>query len=181
MKKLLKFAKRYRMFLMLLGCNLILTLVLPDIGLSTFSIALDNVVEMIGVIPPIFVLLGLLDVWVEKETMMRFLGNGSGLKGAVIAFALGAAAAGPLYGAFPVATVMMKKGASLSNVFLFVGAWSTAKIPLLTFEATSLGLGFAGTRLLFNLFGIVIIAWVVEHSLKPEQQQALYDTAMADS
>lgn len=134
-----------------------------------------------GSFPPIFILLGLLDVWVEKETMMRFLGKGSGLRGAVMAFALGAAAAGPLYGAFPVATVMMKKGASLFNVFVFVGAWSTAKIPLLTFEASSLGLEFAGTRLLLNLFGIAIIAWVVEHALSQEEQQGLYDGAMVEN
>lgn len=112
---------------------------------------------------------------------MRFLGKGSGLRGAVMAFALGAAAAGPLYGAFPVATVMMKKGASLFNVFVFVGAWSTAKIPLLTFEASSLGLEFAGTRLLLNLFGIAIIAWVVEHALSQEEQQGLYDGAMVEN
>ncbi len=100
--------------------------------------------EMILILPPIFVLLGLLDVWVPRETMIRFLGEGSGLKGILIAITLGSAAAGPLYGAFPVAVVLMKKG-PISNILLFIGAWSTTKIPMLLFEISSMGQKFAMT------------------------------------
>lgn len=71
--------------------------------------------EMISVIPPIFILLGLLDVWVDRATMMKYTGKGSGLKGILIAFLLGSAAAGPLYAVFSVAGVMLKKGSSLVN------------------------------------------------------------------
>lgn len=172
-----KLLKRYRMFLVLLAVNIIIGIISPEIGASSFAITKSNILEMLSVIPPIFILLGLLDVWVEKETMMKFLGKGSGAKGIAIAFALGAAAAGPLYAAFPVATVMLKKGSSLFNTFIFIGAWSTAKIPLLTFEAASLGLTFAGTRLLINIFGIIAIAFVVEKSLNAEEQQEVYEIA----
>jgi len=47
---------------------------------------------------------------------------------------MGSAAAGPLYAAFPVAEVMISKGASMFNVMVFLGAWSTTKIPLFMFE-----------------------------------------------
>jgi uncharacterized membrane protein YraQ (UPF0718 family) len=110
------------------------------------------------VIPPIFILLGLLDVWVDRATMMKYTGKGSGLKGVLIAFLLGSAAAGPLYAAFPVAGVMLKKGSGLFNVFIFIGAWSTTKIPMLTFEAASMGLTFTLTRLALSVAGILIIA-----------------------
>lgn len=169
--------KRYSMALTLLAVNIILCFALPEIGFSAFDITAANLKEMLLVIPPIFILLGLLDVWVDKETMMKFLGKGSGLRGGVMAFALGACAAGPLYAAFPVATVMLRKKASLFNVFVFIGAWSTAKIPLLTFEAASLGLGFMLTRLCINLVGIWVIAWVVNASLTKEQQQEVYQIA----
>ena len=53
---------------------------------------------MLLVIPPIFILLGLLDVWVPREKMIRYMGEGSGVKGTVLAFLLGSFAAGPLYG-----------------------------------------------------------------------------------
>ncbi len=172
-----KTVKRYRMFLILLGVNIIVGIAMPEIGYTSFQTTKANILEMLSIIPPIFILLGLLDVWVEKETMMKFLGKGSGAKGIVLAFALGAAAAGPLYAAFPVATVMLKKRASLFNTFIFVGAWSTAKIPLLTFEAASLGLQFAGTRLLINIFGIIAIAYIVDKTLKKEEKDEVYEIA----
>ena len=95
--------KRYRVFLALLAVNVVVGLALPEIGAKSFELTRNNLLEMISVIPPIFVLLGLLDVWVDRATMIRYTGKRSGLKGVLIAFLLGSAAAGPLYAAFPVA------------------------------------------------------------------------------
>ena len=170
----LKVLKRYKLFIIILIINLIFAVISPELGKSSFEITKDNLIEMLTIIPPIFILLGLLDVWVDKETMMKFLGKGSGIKGILIAFALGSAAAGPLYAAFPIATIMMKKRASLFNVFIFIGAWSTTKIPMLTFETGSLGVPFAVTRLLMNIVGILVIAFIVEKSLKKEEQENVY-------
>ena len=172
MKALLK---RYRAFLLVLAVNIAIGLFSPEIGLRSAKLTAQNFMEMISVIPPIFVLLGLLDVWVERETMIKFTGKGSGLKGVLIAFLLGTAAAGPLYAAFPVAGVMLKKGSSLSNVLIFIGAWSTTKIPMLTFEAANLGFAFTLTRLALSIVGIIAIAYVTEKALSEEQKQQIYE------
>lgn len=171
---------RYRMFLILLACNLVFGLIFREFGISSFEITKSNLLEMLSVIPPIFILLGLLDVWVDKQTMMKFLGKGSGMKGVLIAFVLGSAAAGPLYAAFPVASTMLKKQASLYNVFIFIGAWSTTKIPMLTFEASSLGLSFMLTRLILSIIGIIIIAFIIVKSLSSENQQEVYNLHVDD-
>ncbi len=168
------FIKRYRVFLILLAVNVVAGLAMPEIGLKSLDLTKQNLVEMLSVIPPIFVLLGLLDVWVDRATMIRYTGKGSGIKGAMIAFLLGSAAAGPLYAAFPVAGVMLKKGSSLMNVFIFIGAWSTTKIPLLTFEAASLGFHFMLVRLGLSIVGIVAIATVTQKSLNAVQQGEVY-------
>ena len=46
------------------------------------GMSLDSIVfqekTMLLVIPPIFILLGLLDVWVPREKMIRYMGTGSG-------------------------------------------------------------------------------------------------------
>ena len=42
--------------------------------------------EMLLVIPSVFILLGLLDVWVSRERLMRFMGPGAGPRGTAIAF-----------------------------------------------------------------------------------------------
>jgi uncharacterized membrane protein YraQ (UPF0718 family) len=166
--------KRYRVFLVLLLANVAIGLAMPGIGSKSLDMTAQNLVEMLSVIPPIFVLLGLLDVWVDRATMIRYTGKGSGLKGILIAFLLGSAAAGPLYAAFPVAGVMLKKGSSLMNVFIFIGAWSTTKIPMLTFEAASLGLPFMLVRLLLSIVGIFAIAVITQKSLTETQKSEIY-------
>ncbi len=168
------FIKRYRLFILLVLANIAIGLALPEIGKKSVELTVQNLLEMLAVIPPISVLLGLLDVWVDRATMMKYTGKGSGMKGILIAFLLGSAAAGPLYAAFPVASVMLKKGSSLRNVFIFIGAWSTTKIPMLTFEAASLGLPFTLVRLSLSVIGIFIIALVTERSLNAAQQSEVY-------
>lgn len=168
-------AKRYRVFLLLVLVNIVIGLAVPEIGLKSLDITKQNLIEMLSVIPPIFVLLGLLDVWVDRATMMKYTGKGSGIRGILIAFLLGTAAAGPLYAAFPVAGVMLKKGSSLMNVFIFIGAWSTTKIPMLTFEAASLGLAFTLTRLALSIVGIMAIAAITQRSLNDAQKSEIYE------
>ena len=154
------------MFLALFGMNVALVFLNPSIGRTALAITGDNVLEMLSFLPPIFVLLGLLDVWVDRETMMKYMGRGSGTRGMLLAFILGSAAAGPLYAAFPMAGVMMKKGASMLNVFIFIGAWSTTKIPLIMFETATLGFRFMALRLVFNLAGIFLIAFILEREVR---------------
>ena len=169
--------KRYRFFLTLFGVNLALLYVLPEIGRHSLKITGNNLLEMLSVLPPIFVLLGLMDVWVQRDTMIKFMGHGSGFKGGLFAFLLGAAAAGPLYAAFPVAAVLLKKNAKLTNVFIFIGAWSTTKIPMLLFEASNLGTPYTLIRLGCNIVGIILIAVLLEKSLPEKDKAAIYDNA----
>ena len=92
-------------------------------------------------------------------------------------FLLGSAAAGPLYAAFPFAGVLLKKGVRLRNVFVFIGAWSTTKIPLLLFEAASLGWQYTLLRLGCNLVGILLIALLLEKMTTDRQKEQLYEGA----
>lgn len=90
---------------------------------------------------------------------------------------IGSAAAGPLYAAFPVALVFMKKGAKFSNILIFIGAWSTTKIPMILFEISSLGLKFALTRLALSVIGIFLIAFIVNARMNKAEVQVLYEKA----
>jgi uncharacterized membrane protein YraQ (UPF0718 family) len=149
-----------------------------ELGVRALEITLSSFKEMLFVIPPVFLMLGLLDVWVPRETMVKYMGEGSGLRGAVLAVLLGSAAAGPLYAAFPVAAVFMKKGARFFNVVLFMGAWSTTKIPMLLFELSSMGPLFTLTRLGMSLIGITLIAFAVNRFTGKERIARIYENAM---
>lgn len=174
---MIKFINRYKFFLLLFAVNVLLLLLYPETGRASFKITWSNTLEMLSVIPPIFILLGLLDVWVQKDTMVRYMGEHSGFLGAAIAFLLGSAAAGPLYAAFPVAVVLLKKGSKFSNVLIFIGAWSTTKIPQLLFEATSLGWKFTLLRLAADILGIGLIAFITEKLLTREDRAKIYEAA----
>jgi len=174
MKKLLK---RYRVFLVVLIAMIILTILNQQLGLKALSVTGNSVKEMLLVIPPIFILLGLLDVWVPRETMVKYMGEGSGLKGVLLAFFIGSAAAGPLYGAFPIAAVFMKKGVKFMNILIFIGAWSTTKIPMFLFEMASLGSKFAIARLLIDIPGIIIIAFILSRMVSKKDIDELYENA----
>ncbi|MEN3185811.1 MAG: permease [Atribacterota bacterium] len=163
----------YYGFLVVLAVCLGITVYMPSWGRKIFAVAFQNTLFMLGVIPPIFVLTGLFDVWVPKEKVIKKLGDASGWLGIGIAVALGAFAAGPLYAAFPVAEVLLKKGVSLRNVWVFLGAWSTMKIPMLLFEAQSLGVRFALTRYGMSFGGVLVIAFLLERLVSLEEQNEI--------
>ena len=174
MNKVLLLAKRYQAFLAVLIVNVLLIFLNADVGYRSLENTWINTKEMLAIIPPVFILLGLLDVWVEREVMIKYIGEGSGLRGVSIAFLLGSAAAGPLYAAFPIAGVMIRKGSRLRNVFIFVGAWSTTKIPLLAFEASSMGVTFMLVRLGLSLVGIPLIAWITDRVIGKSGMTEIY-------
>jgi uncharacterized membrane protein YraQ (UPF0718 family) len=177
MDKIIKVIKRYKFFIILLVINTVIIVVKPDIGLKSLQLTKSNALEMLSILPPVFILLGLLDVWVKRETMIKYMGEKSGIIGVLLAFLLGSAAAGPLYAAFPVAAVLLKKGSKFSNVLIMIGAWSTTKIPLLLFEASSMGIKFMITRFILNIFGIAIIAYTVEKFLSKREIDKIYNNA----
>jgi Predicted permeases len=171
------FLKQYLFFLITLVLLGLMFIFKFDAGLRATDIIIYSFKEILLVLPPIFILIGLLDVWVPKETMIKYMGEGSGFKGILLAFFFGTVAAGPLYGAFPVAAVFMKKRVKFSNIVILMGAWSTTKIPMILFEISSLGFKFALSRLAINILVIIIIAYVMGALIKKEDVDKMYEKA----
>lgn len=170
----MKIAKEYKWALIVLAILGLLAIILPDLGKKATMLSLSNFANMLAVLPPIMLLIGLLDVWVPKEVMIKFMGEKSGILGILIAFLLGALAAGPLYAAFPIAAILLKKNARISYVIFFLGVWSTAKLPLVMFEIASFGGTFTTIHILSNLTVFLIGAIALEKSLNLESRNNLY-------
>ncbi|TCO74364.1 hypothetical protein [Marinisporobacter balticus] len=83
----------------------------------------------------------------------------------------------PGFVAFPTAAVFMKKGVKFSNVLIFIGAWSTTKIPMFLFEMSALGLPFAVTRLLVDIPGIILIAYTLSFLIPKSEVDKIYMNA----
>lgn len=122
--------------------------------------------EMILFLPIMFILIGLFDVWVPRDKIEKHIGGESGWKGTALVILLASLQAGPLYGAFPFAYILWKKGCSIRNVFIYLGAFATIKIPMITFEIGFLGLKFSLLRTLITLPLFIIIGYIMEWYLK---------------
>ena len=108
-------------------------------------------VEMFKILPCAFVLIGLFEVWVRKETIERHFGERSGIRGYIWAILLAGTTVGGLYVAFPVAYSLYNKGAKLDVVFTYIGASAICRIPMTIFEASFMGVKFSAVRLFVSL------------------------------
>jgi uncharacterized membrane protein YraQ (UPF0718 family) len=127
--------------------------------------ALDNFASVGKVLPPIFILIGLMDVWVPKEVMVKYMGKDSGLLGVLLSVLLGAVGAGPLVVAFPIAALLIRKGARFSNVFLFLGAWTSVKLPIFMFEWINFGGKFTLIHVITSMLVYFISGFIIEKLL----------------
>jgi uncharacterized membrane protein YraQ (UPF0718 family) len=112
--------------------------------------------EMLKIIPCAFILIGLFEVWVKRETIERHFGEKSGIEGYLWAIILSSTTIGGLYVAFPVAYTLFNKGARLSVIFTYISASAICRIPMVVFEASFMGIKFSLIRLFVSLPLVII-------------------------
>ena len=177
MKIICKLYKRYLFFISMLCLTIVIFFIDNNIGLKAFSIANDSFLQMLGVLPPIMLMLGLMDVWVPRDILMKYMGDKSGLFGIFLAMLIGSLAAGPMYAAFPFTAVLMKKGVKFSNIIIFMNAWCVTKISTLLFEISALGFKFTLVRLLINVPGVKIIGLLVHYIMNDKDLNDIYENS----
>ncbi len=111
---------------------------------------------MFKILPCAFILIGLFEVWVRRETVEKHLGERSGIRGYIWAVLLAGTTVGGLYVAFPVAYSLYGKGAKLSVIFTYLGAAAICRVPMTIFEASFMGIKFTTIRLLVSLPLVIV-------------------------
>lgn len=137
---------------------------------AVISTASEYFIEMMIVLPAVMILMGLFAVFISDETVVKYLGKTSGVKGMAVALFLGTLPTGPLYVAFPMAATLIKKGARVSNIILFLSAWACIKIPQELVELQFLGLHFMVVRLVLTIIFVTIIAVFIEKIMEREKR-----------
>ncbi len=117
---------------------------------------------ILAYLPGFFLLMGLFEVWLPGDFVLRHLGKQSGKRGSLYSFLLGSLSPGPLYLSFPIAAMLLKKGISRFNVAVFIGTWSSLKIVEEVFELQFLGARFLLIRILVTLPFVFLIAYIIE-------------------
>ena len=118
--------------------------------------------EMIMILPAVMIIMGLFTVFVSKELVVKYLGKTSGIKGILLAVFFGALPTGPLYIAFPLAVALKSKGASISNIVIFLSAWACIKLPQELVELQFLGIEFMAARLVLTIIFVAIMGLFIE-------------------
>jgi len=133
----------------------------------TFSI------EMLKILPCAFILIGLFEVWVKKESVEKHLGKDSGIKGYIWVVLLAGTTVGGLYVAFPVAYSLFKKGAKLGVIFTYIGASGICRIPMTIFESSFMGIKFSLIRLVVSLPLVILSSIWLGNYLEKENYKIM--------
>ncbi|HCL00590.1 MAG TPA: hypothetical protein DHW42_10875 [Candidatus Marinimicrobia bacterium] len=141
---------------------LIILKIFPEKSSSVMDVSLFYFKEMMLIFPAIVLLMGLFMVWISKDIVLKYMGTTSSLKGIIISIILGALPTGPLYVAFPLALALKNKGASITNIVVFLSAWACIKIPQELVEFQFLGLKFMAVRLALTIIFVTIMGMIIE-------------------
>jgi uncharacterized membrane protein YraQ (UPF0718 family) len=137
-------------------------------GIEALNNSLYYVKEMLLIMPVILLLTSLIDAWVPKKTIENALGEGSGAKGFLFSFLLGSFSAGPIYAAFPVCKMLIKKGVSIANIVIILSAWAVIKLPMLANESKFLGPKFMFARWVLTTISILVMAMITARIVKKD-------------
>lgn len=165
----------YLFFLVALVSGVLLLFIFPEKKEAATTTAWSYFREMMAILPAVMVITGLFSVFISKEQVVKFLGKASGVKSPLLALFFGALPTGPLYIAFPLASALIKKGASVSNVVIFISAWACIKIPQELVELQFLGFKFMGFRLILTVFFVILMGLLIERLVAQKKRKPAFN------
>lgn len=144
----------------------------PDLAARSVENSVYYLVEMLRILPVIYLLTVAIEALIPREVIVRRFGETSGLSGRFLALLLGSLSAGPIYAAFPVGKMLLGKGASVANVVVILSAWAVVKVPMLVNEARFLGVPFMVARWVLTVAAIFAMASIAGRLVRNEDLPA---------
>ena len=161
MSKIREKIKSNKLLILVFLIYIILGVAAPDKLVQSVKNSVYYIKEMLFIMPVILLLTSLIEAWVPQKTIQNNLGKDSGVKGVIFSFIVGSFSAGPIYAAFPVCKMLLKKGANIINIVIILSAWAVIKIPMLANESKFLGFKFMALRWVLTIASIFVIAYFV--------------------
>ena len=158
--KAMSIMKKNKLLIFVALVYLVVLVISPDKALKSVGNSVYYLVEMLQVLPVIFLLTVVIEALVPKEMIMRGFGEKSGFRGNLLALLLGSISAGPIYAAFPISKTLLGKGASISNIVIILSSWAVIKVPMLANEAKFLGVNFMIIRWVLTVIAIFVMAYI---------------------
>lgn len=123
-------------------------------GIKTGFLRLVSVVALVGAA---YIISGLAQVMVKPEAIQKWMGSGSGLRGALTALVAGALTPGGPYVFYPLAASLARAGVGMSFLLIYLAGkmvWDVWRIPM---ELALLGSTLAVTRWVFTCFIPILV------------------------
>ena len=159
--KIITIIKKNKLIVLMLVVYLILFIVSPKKAVQSLDNSIYYLIEMFQILPVIFLFTVVIEALIPKELIMQGFGEKSGIKGNLFSLLLGSISAGPIYAAFPISKMLLKKGASVTNIVIILSAWAVIKVPMLANEVKFLGVKFMGIRWIFTVISIFVMAHLI--------------------
>lgn len=174
--KSVQFIKKNKLLFFVAVIYAALCILSPEKASKSFGNSVYYLLEMLEILPVIFLLTVVIEAWVPKELIINRFGENSGFWGNVLSLVLGSISAGPIYAAFPICRMLLSKGASITNIVIILSSWAVIKVPMLANEAKFLGIKFMMVRWVLTVAAIFTMAYLTSTIVKKEDIAAESNT-----
>jgi uncharacterized membrane protein YraQ (UPF0718 family) len=139
----------------------IISLYTPGNIAKSFTVSLDMFIHVLPSLVLIVLFMGIVNHFVHPGTLSKYVGEGSGVKGWVLAICTGILSHGPIYAWYPLLSRLRDQGmkSGLIAVFLYNRA---IKIPLLPVIIYYFGITFVVVLAVYLIIGSVVQGYIVE-------------------
>lgn len=124
--------------------------IVPERAARALGIGATTFASVTLLIISVFGLVGLLQVWISRDLIVRLLGREGGLKGLLIAALCGTVLIGPAYIIFPLLMSIQKQGARWAVITIVLTSYAV-KLQMIPIEVGFLGWPFSLTRALITI------------------------------
>ena len=127
---------------------------------ATVALVIEIIPRMIAA----FTLAGLIQAVVPQETIVGWMGHGSGLKGIVIGMSLGTVTPGGPMTHFPIVASLFKVGVGVGPLVSYLTAWSLFGLQrVIMWEIPFLGAKLVAVRVVVSLFFPFLAGWLCQN------------------
>ena len=114
--------------------------------------AVNMTVEILPLLVFAFIIAGMVQVLLPQETIAKWVGAESGIRGIVIGSVAGGLCPGGPFVSLPIAAGLLRSGAGLGTMVAFLTGWSIWAVSRLPMEVGVLGWRFTLIRLVSTAF-----------------------------
>jgi len=128
--------------------------------------ALNMTVEILPLLVFAFIIAGMIQVLLPHETIAKWVGAESGMRGIIIGSVAGGLCPGGPFVSLPIAAGLLRSGAGIGTMVAFLTGWSIWAVSRLPMEVGVLGWRFTLIRLVSTAFFPILAGIIAQVCFK---------------